>query len=112
MRETMQIATQYQPPSPLCCRERRQHPSPDSLTQLSDKELGARCDEVMAGLDAAELGPDWALMAEYLNTFLCDSWPAPPWSGDQAGTVAMCLSLGEEVASEDSAFEPTSDCRS
>lgn len=63
---------------------------------LSGEELSARCDEVMAWLDAVELGPDWpnwAAVAEQLNVYLGDSWPEPSWDGDQAATVAMCLSL-------------------
>ena len=40
----------------------------------------------------------WELVAEQLNAYLGGSWPAPPWSADQAATVAMCLSLAEEQA--------------
>lgn len=94
----MQIATEYQPHSPLCCRERRQHPSPDLLTQLSDKELDSRCDEVMAGLDAVEVGPDWVEVVDQLNAYLGESWPAPPYAAEQAATLSMCLSLAEECS--------------
>ncbi len=41
---------------------------------------------------------DEEALAERLNSYLGESWPAPPWSGDQAATVAMCLSLAEEAA--------------
>ena len=47
---------------------------------------------------AVELGPVWAVGAGHLHAYLGDSWPAPPWSGDQAATVAMALSLSEEAA--------------
>jgi len=46
--------------------------------------------------DAAP-GPDWPALADKVNKFLGDSWPAPPWSGDQLNTVAMVLALaGDE----------------
>lgn len=45
-----------------------------------------------------EAGPNWQRIANKLNAYLGDSWPAPPWDGDQAATVAMCLSLAEEQA--------------
>ena len=100
LRETVQGLTQYRPGSPLWRQERRR-PAPAPLAELSDAELAARCDQVMAGLDAVELGPDWpnwAAVAEQLNAYLGDNWPAPPWSADQAATVAMCLSLAQEAA--------------
>ena len=97
LRETVQTATQYRPGSPLW-RQERHRPAAAQLAGLSEEELGARCDEVMAGLDAVELGPDWAVVAEHLNAYLGDSWPAPPWSVDQAATMALCLSLAEEAA--------------
>ncbi len=66
------------------------------MAELTDAELGAYTDRVMAGLDAAELGPDWVDVAEHLNSFLGPQWPAPTWSSDQAATVG--LSLAEEAA--------------
>lgn len=96
LRETVQAATQYRPGSPLWRQERRR-PAAAPLAELSDEELGARCDEVMAGLDAVELGPDWVLVTEQLNAYLGDNWPAPPWSADQAATLQMCLSLAQEA---------------
>jgi hypothetical protein len=101
LREMVQAATQYRPGSPLWRQERHRQPAAAPLAELSDEELGARCDEAMAGLDAVELGPDWpnwAAVAEQLNAYLGDSWPAPPWSAEQAATVAMCLSLAQEAA--------------
>ena len=43
--------------------------------------------------------PDWDAIGEVLNEFLPD-WPAPPWDGQQAATVAMCLSLAQESAGD------------
>lgn len=97
LRSAVQALTQIRYDSPLWRQERRR-PTAAPLVELSDEELGARCDEVMAGLDAVELGPDWAVVAEQLNVFLGDSWPAPPWTGDQAATLQMCLSLAQEAA--------------
>lgn len=97
LRSAVQALTQIRYDSPLWRQERRR-PAAAPLAELSDEELAACCDEVMAGLDAVELGPDWALVAEHLNAYLGDSWPAPPYSGDQAATVAMCLSLAQEAA--------------
>jgi hypothetical protein len=76
----------------------RCRPGVAPLAELSDEELGACCDEVMAGLDAVELGPDWVEVVEQLNAYLGPQWAAPPWSADQAATVAMCLSLAQEAA--------------
>jgi hypothetical protein len=44
-----------------------------------------------------EAGPDWERIATKLNAYLGPSWPAPPYSGDQAATVAMALSLAVEA---------------
>jgi hypothetical protein len=96
LRETVQAATQYRPGSPLWHQPRRR-PVAAPLAELSDEELGARCDEVMSGLDAVELGPDWVELAEQLNAYLGDSWPPPPWDSGQAATVAMCLALAQEA---------------
>ena len=93
LREKVRSMTQYRPGSPLWGQERHW-----PVVELSDEELGARCNEVMAGLDAVELGPDWASVAEQLNAFLGDNWPAPPYSPDQTATLAMVLSLAEEAA--------------
>jgi excisionase family DNA binding protein len=40
--------------------------------------------------------PDWEAIGEVLNAYLGDEWPAPPWDGRQAATVAMCVSLAQE----------------
>lgn len=48
---------------------------------------------------ARDAGPDWDAVADRLNEFL-PSWPAPPWDGQQAATVAMCMSLAMESAGD------------
>jgi hypothetical protein len=82
--------------SPLA--QRRPHAAP--LVEMSDAELGAYTDRVMAGLDPAP-APDWVAIAARLNEFLGPDWPAPPWSAAQVNTVAMALSLAEEAAAGD-----------
>lgn len=37
--------------------------------------------------------PDWNLIADLLSDYLGDSFPAPPWNGEQANTVSMMLAL-------------------
>ena len=92
LREKVRSMTQYRPGSPLWGQERHW-----PVVELSDEEPRAYTDTVMEGLDAVELGPDWASVAEQLNAYLGDSWPAPPWDSGQAATVAMCLALAQEA---------------
>ena len=48
-----------------------------------------------------EAGPDWERIATKLNRYLGGGrWPGPPWSADQANTVAMALSLAVEAAGD------------
>jgi hypothetical protein len=95
LRETVEALTQFRPNSPL-----RRRPPAEPLVEMSDAELGAYTDRVMAGLDSAP-APDWAVIAARLNEFLGPDWPAPPWSAAQVNTVAMALSLAEEAAAGD-----------
>jgi hypothetical protein len=37
----------------------------------------------------------WDGVAERLNRYQGESWPAPPWSGDQVATLALLLSMAE-----------------
>jgi hypothetical protein len=39
---------------------------------------------------------DEEALAARLNSYLGESWPAPPWSGDQVATLALLLSMAEE----------------
>lgn len=34
-------------------------------------------------------------VAQRLNAFLGDEWPAPPWDSDQVATLALCLCLAQ-----------------
>jgi hypothetical protein len=110
LRSAVQGLTQIRYDSPLWQQPRQRQPA--RVAEMSDAELHAYCAEHLsdAALEAAmapitawcdsQATPDWCRVAEYLNTYLGDSWPAPPWSGDQAATVAMALSLAEEAAAD------------
>jgi hypothetical protein len=95
LRETVEALTQFRPNSPL-----RRRPPAEPLVEMSDAELGAYTDRVMAGLDSAP-APDWEAIAAKLNEFLGPDWPAPPWDAAQVNTVAMVLALAEEAAAGD-----------
>jgi len=79
------------------------------LEQLGDEELGAYCDahlgdEALAAamepinrwIEARDQAPAWDAMAERLNAHLGESWPVPPWDGDQVATLALCLEMARE----------------
>ena len=109
LRSAVQGLTQIRHDSPLWQRPRRRA-SREPLAQLSDAGLdayveGHLSDEALAAamrpIDAwidSQRSPDWQAVAQHLNRYLGDSWPAPPWSGDQVATLAMALSLAEETA--------------
>ena len=58
LREMVQGLVQFRPGSPLWQQPSRRRPAAAPLAELSDEELGARCDEMLAELDAVELAPD------------------------------------------------------
>jgi hypothetical protein len=111
LRSAVQGLTQIRYDSPLWKRERKRT-EPVDLELLSDEALAAYCDEHLSddALEAAmapitaccdsQASLDWELIAEHLNAYLGDSWPAPPYSADQASTLAMVLSLAEEAAAD------------
>jgi len=55
-----------------------------------------KCLRVAAG--CSRLGCGWDAVAERLNGYLGDDWPAPPWDGDQVATLALCLEMAGEQA--------------
>lgn len=107
LRSAVQGLTQIRYDSPLWQQPRQRRPA--RVAEMTDAELHAYCDEHLsdAALEAAmapinawcdsQRAPDWARIAEQLNAYLGDNWPAPPYSADQAATLAMCLSLAEET---------------
>ena len=64
---------------------------------LSARWHGSSQRRVMRAPVDLEPGPDWVAVAQQLNRYLGPKWPAPPYSGDQAATVAMALSLAVEA---------------
>ena len=110
LRSAVQGLTQIRYDSPLWQQPRQRRPA--RVAEMSDADLHAYCDEHLsdAALEAAmapitiwcdsQASPDWELIAEHLNAYLGENWPAPPYTGDQAATVAMALSLAEEAAAD------------
>ena len=43
---------------------------------------------------------DEEAVAQTLNGYPGDGWPAPPYSGDQVATLALCLEMAGEAISE------------
>jgi hypothetical protein len=39
---------------------------------------------------------DEEALAERLNSYLGDNWPAQPWSVDQVATLALCLEMAAD----------------
>jgi len=92
----VQALTQYRPESPLWQRQRERRREP--LVELSDAELGAYTDRVMAPLDAMPT-PDWEAIAALANSYLdCSTWGPPPWPADRWSTLRVVLELAQEAA--------------
>ena len=99
LRDHIAASVQLRHDSPL-----GQHPSP--MAGLTDAELAAamptdaQLEAALAPIDrwiaSRQQEPAWDRIAQLLNGFLGDSWPPPPWAGDQAATVAMCLELATD----------------
>ncbi len=96
LRSAVQGLTQIRYDSPLWKRKRKRS-EPVELEQLSDDALEAAVAAITVWC-ASQVMPVWARIAQLLNGYLGDSWPAPPYSADQASTLAMALSLAEEAA--------------
>ena len=102
MRDHIAACVQLRHDSPL---GQRQGP----LGELSDADLGAFCDEHLGDdalaaaiapinewIDAQRQEPKWERIAERLNAYL-GVWSAPPWTAEEANTLAMALALAQEV---------------
>jgi len=89
--------------------DRPQHGQASPIAELTDAELGAYCNEHLgeaALADAIEpinewtdnqMAPAWDRIAERLNSYLGPAWPGPPWDGQQANTLALCLEMAQEA---------------
>ncbi|NBO83182.1 MAG: hypothetical protein EBU75_10270 [Betaproteobacteria bacterium] len=78
-----QVLLETDPPGMPCLRSAVQ-----ALTQIRYSSPLWRSDE-------PEASP-WDGVAERLNSYLGDSWPTVPWSGDQVATLALLLSMAKE----------------
>ena len=88
-----ELLLETNPPGLPSLRERIQ-----ALTQVRPSSPLWRLPASEEPVEARDEGSDWERIAERLNAYLGDRWPAPPWSGAQVNTLAMCLSLAEEGA--------------
>jgi len=75
--------------------------APEGLPTLRQRVQGLtqiRYNSPLWRRDGAEeiTEPGWDAVAERLNAYLGDSWPAPPYSGDQVATFALCLEMARE----------------
>jgi hypothetical protein len=88
--------------------DRPLHGQATPIAELSDADLGAFCDEHLgeAALAAAiepinrwvesqRQDPDWSRVADRMNEYL-GAWSAPPWTAEEANTLAMALALAQE----------------
>jgi hypothetical protein len=83
-----ELLLETNPPGLPSLRERIQ-----ALTQVRPSSPLWRLPTTEEPVEARDEGSDWEGIAERLNAYLGDRWPAPPYSGDQVNTLAMCLSL-------------------
>ena len=97
LRDHIAACVQLRHDSPL---GQRHGPLASPIAELTDDQLGAYCDAHLGDAElAAAMAPidRWSRLAERLNAYLGPTWPAPPWDGEQANTLAMALSLAQEA---------------
>ena len=92
LREQDQALTQIRHSSPLWRR--------GGAEEISEAELDAALQPINRWIEAREQAPGWEAVAERLNAFLGNSWPAPPWDADQVATLALCLEMAQEAAAD------------
>jgi len=88
LRQRVQGLTQIRYNSPLWRR--------GGAEKISEAELDAALEPINQWIEARDQAPAWDAVAERLNAYLGDGWPAPPWDGDQVATLALCLEMAEE----------------
>ena len=64
--------------------------------EISDRALELAMAPIHRWSEARDQAAWWDEVAVRLNSYLDPSWPAPPWSGDQVATLALCLDMAEE----------------
>ena len=88
--------------------DRPLHGLASPMAELSDAELAAYCDEhlgeaalaaavvpINEWIDAQRQEPEWERIADRLNAYL-GAWPGPPWTADQANTMALALAMATD----------------
>ena len=88
LREQVQSLTQVRHHSPLWRR--------GGAEEISEAELDAALEPINRWIEARDQAPGWDVVAERLNAYLGDGWPAPPYSADQVATLALCLEMARE----------------
>lgn len=88
LREQVQALTQIRHSSPLWRR--------GGAEEISEAELDAALEPINRWIEARDQAPGWDAVAERLNAYLGDEWPAAPYSGDQVATLALCLEMARE----------------
>ena len=63
----------------------------------TDAELAAAMRPIDDWIQGQQQEANWERVAERLNAYLGPTWPAPPWDGQQANTLAMALALAQEA---------------
>lgn len=89
LRETVQALTQIRHNSPLWRR--------GGAEEISEADLDKALEPINRWIEARDQTPGWEQVAERLNAYLGDDWPAPPYSGDQTATLALCLEMAQEA---------------
>ena len=61
----------------------------------TDAQLEAAIAPINEWIDAQRQEPEWERIADRLNAYL-GAWPGPPWTADQANTMAMALAMATD----------------
>jgi len=88
LRQRVQGLVQVRYSSPLWRR--------DGPAEITEQGLEAAMEPIDRWIESRDEVPAWDAVAERLNDFLDPSWPGPPWDGDQAATLALCLEMAQE----------------
>ena len=64
----------------------------------TDAELEAAMRPIDDWIQGQQQEASWERVALLLTEYLGPTWPAPPWDGEQAATVSLCLELAREGA--------------
>jgi len=101
-----QVLLETNPPGLVTLRERvrrlaqTRYNSPlwrrGGAEEITEAELDAALEPINRWIESRDQAPAWDAVVVRLNAYLGDSWPGPPWDGDQAATLALCLEMAQE----------------